>query len=267
MREVRHENFRIHADESRRDEFGQLAQSFNRMADKLNFLIEEDLRSKILLQETEYKFLCAQINPHFLYNTLDAMSWLAAAEGNQSVSDMAIALGRMMRWAISNKESLVPLQQEVNNVRDYLTIQRMRYGPDFSVEMQIDPAAGAVLIPKMTLQPLVENALIHGLELKEGEKRLLISASIAEENLTVCVVDNGVGMEEERVRTLLEQSQEEHGEYAGIGVGNVYRRIQMIYRERGSIQVDSRPNGGTKICLTMPVETGKEKADGPSHSS
>lgn len=262
MQEVENENFTALADDNRKDEYGQLARSFNSMAGRLKVLIEEDYKSKILLRETQFKFLRAQINPHFLYNTLDSISWLAAMEGNTQVSEMSVALGGIMRWAISHGDMLVPMADEVANVRNYLTIQKMRYGENLEVSIHMPAGTGQIPVPKMILQPLVENALVHGLELQDGLKRLRITAGVHFGTLFAAVRDNGVGMSGERILEIMRPGYASVSDsHHGVGIGNVNERINMVYGERGKLTIKSRPHKGTVVTVILPLEGG-EKSDG-----
>lgn len=265
MKEIKNENFDIKADESRKDEFGQLAKSFNSMAIRIKQLIEEDYKSKILIQEAEYKFLRAQINPHFLYNTLDSISWMAALDGNKDISSMSVALGRILRWSISNKENMVSLEEEIKNVEDYLTIQQMRYGETFHYRIEINKRERNKLVPKMIVQPLAEKALLHGLEEKDGEKILIISAEDCVDYLEIKITDNGVGMDREKARKILETNSEQSpSTYQGVGVYNVHKRIQMMYGENNGLHILSEPGKGTTVTIRIPNTTGREIKNGQS---
>lgn len=253
MLEVRNENFDVRAEVVHQDEMGELAGTFNMMTERISRLIEEDYKSKILLRETEFKFLRAQINPHFLYNTLDAISWKAAMGGNRDVSKMAVALGRILRWSISKSDNLVMLKEEIQNVEDYLSIQKMRYGDSLSYMIAVEDEELALTVPKMILQPLVENALVHGLESREGEKKLVIAAESDEKNLKIYIKDNGKGISQERIQEIADgkvQQQKQHG----VGLYNVHRRIQMNYGNEYGIRIFSELEKGTEIQITVPKE-------------
>ena len=265
MKEVRHENFDIHANEDREDELGSLAKSFNAMASRIKHLIKEDYQNKLLIQETEYKYLRAQINPHFLYNTLDSISWLAAMNGSKDVSRMAVALGRILRWSISNKRSLVMLCEDMEIIRDYLVIQRMRYGESLEYEINIGPEEREMLIPKMILQPLVENALVHGLESKDGAKLLRIEAVHHGNVLQICIEDNGLGISEDKLTEIYGNLQGDASEQQSIGLYNVDRRIKMLYGSEYGLRVKSKLNEGTQITVELPIDMVKEDGYDPGN--
>lgn len=261
MLEVRNENFDVRVEVAHQDEIGELSGTFNMMTERIKRLIEEDYKSKLLLRETEFKFLRAQINPHFLYNTLDAISWKAAMGGNKDVSKMAVALGRILRWSISKSENLVMLKEEMQNVEDYLSIQKMRYGDSLSCVIAVEEPELFMKVPKMILQPLVENALTHGLESREGEKKLILEAESDEKILTISITDNGKGMSPERIREIIEgkvQQQKQHG----VGLYNVHRRIQMNYGNEYGIRIFSELDRGTKIRIMIPREKQSDEHSG-----
>ena len=251
MMEVRNENFKVRSPVIHQDEMGELTETFNMMTGRIQQLIEEDYKSKLLLKETEFRFLRAQINPHFLYNTLDAISWKAAMGGDKEVSKMAVALGRILRWSISKTDAYVSLAEETSNVEDYLSIQKMRYGESLSYVIAVEEPESRMPVPKMILQPLVENALVHGLEEKEGEKRLLIAAKEEDGLLQISIQDNGVGMTQERIEEVLGGRLKQEKQH-GVGLYNVHQRIQMSYGESYGIEIKSRLGEGTKILIRLP---------------
>ncbi len=251
MLEVRNENFQVRAPVIHQDEMGELTETFNRMTGRIQQLIEEDYKNKLLLKETEFRFLRAQINPHFLYNTLDAISWKAAMGGDKEVSKMAVALGRILRWSISKTDAFVALAEETENVEDYLSIQKMRYGDSLSYVIAVGEAESRRLVPKMILQPLVENALVHGLEEKEGDRRLLIAAKEEKDLLQISIRDNGIGMSQERIEEVLGGQLKQEKQH-GVGLYNVHQRIQMSYGEAYGIEIQSRLGEGTEILIRLP---------------
>jgi two-component system sensor histidine kinase YesM len=151
------------------DDIGQLGNHFNQMVARLDKLIKEDYQNQVLLTESELKALQAQINPHFLYNTLETVNWIAKMNKVNDISEIVVALGEMMRFSIAKGEHLVLLKEDFKQVQNYLTIQKKRYRNKFDVSVQIDEEANDCLLPSFLIQPLVENALTHGLEMKQGK--------------------------------------------------------------------------------------------------
>lgn len=253
MLDVQQGNLDVRATVIYEDELGDLTRTFNDMTAEMERLIEEDYKSKLLIRETEYKFLRAQINPHFLYNTLDSISWMASMKGDKEVSKMSVALGRILRWAISNTENLVELEEEIRNVEDYLSIQQIRYGDSLSYTIAVEEEEMKRKVPKMILQPLVENALIHGLEMKNSDKRVIIAAEERGNHLELSVIDNGTGMSRERIDEVLSGKIKQEKQH-GVGVYNVHQRIQMHYGEAYGIQIISEPGKGTEVKMIFPLE-------------
>ena len=171
---------------------------------------------------------------------------------------MSVALGRILRWSISSTDNIVPLEEEMRIVKDYLSIQRVRYGDSLICRIEVEEPEQYLYVPKMILQPLVENALIHGLGEQDGERLLEIGAEMSEERLELTIRDNGVGMSEDKIVKVMS------GEYAqkknhGVGLFNVHKRIQLRYGEIYGVHIESRLGEGTCISIWLPVE--KEKQD------
>lgn len=255
MSEVRNENLDVVVIPEHKDEVGELSEAFNEMICRIKDLIEKDYRSRILLRESELKFLRAQINPHFLYNTLDSISWLAALNGSQEVSRMAVSLGRILRWSISNTDNIVLLKEETAVLEDYLAIQKYRYGEKLHFEIHIEEPELSMYVPKMILQPLAENALIHGLEELEGDKWLIVRAYTESGRLHILVEDNGIGMEGERIREIMAGTAKGTG--TGVGIINVHKRIQLHYGKEYGLSIESQPGKGTLIHILLPEEKGE----------
>ncbi len=263
MLEIRSGNFDVVAEVEHKDEVGELAETFNTMASQVKELIEKDYQSRLLVQETEYKFLRAQINPHLLYNTLDSISWMSAMGNGKEASQMSVALGRILRWSISNTKHVVRLQEEAGIVKDYLFIQRLRYGESLVCRFDWDEPELSFYVPKMILQPLVENALQHGLNEKDGEKRVIIGASTVktdqeEQILEIRVCDNGVGIAPERIEDIIHGrgSQEKNH---GVGMYNVHHRIQLRYGKEYGLYIESALGEGTCIYIRLPIR--REETD------
>lgn len=251
MGEVQKDNFEIRANIRTHDEVGELAESFNHMLIRINKMIEEEYKAKLLLQETEYKYLQAQINPHFLYNTLDSISWMASLSGNYQISKMSVALGKVLRWAISDQSKRVKLIEEIENVEEYLSIQKVRYGDELQYKINVCGNVSESAVIKMVLQPIVENALIHGLTEVDHIKLVVIKAWNENDQLIIEIRDNGVGITSERITEIMNGMAETH---IGVGLFNVHRRIKMAFGDEYGLFINSVVGEGTSVKIVMPIE-------------
>jgi two-component system sensor histidine kinase YesM len=254
MDKVKHEDFNVYADENRGDEFGELALDFNLMVRKIKKLIEEDYNKRLILQEAEYKYLRAQINPHFIYNTLDSINWMAMQSGQRQISKVSVALGRLLRRSISSKQDAITVGDEIESIVDYVTIQKMRYGDRLNFEISVDEKYRDCIIPRSTLQPIVENALVHGIEKSASQGLIRVTALEQDDKLVLCVEDNGVGMTQARINQAMTGDIDETTDsHTGVGIKNVYKRIQLLFGESYGIHIESRLGEGTKIFLYLPM--------------
>jgi two-component system, sensor histidine kinase YesM len=261
MKKVEQEDFSVKAEIYSKDELGELTNVFNKMIEKIRYLIEEVYKQQIVKKEAEFKLLQAQINPHFLYNTLDSINWIAKVNGVEDISKMVVALGQLMRVSIAKGKSSVTLEEDLDYINNYFIIQRMRYRDKFKVTTEIDEVTKKCIVPKMLLQPIVENALVHGIEKKMGKGSILIRAGIESGNLLIDVIDDGLGMNEEKCKEILKiedldiniSKDEIH---TGIGVSNVNRRIKMLFGQEFGISIQSEPGKGTRVQICLPKEFG-----------
>lgn len=241
------------------DEIGMIGTEYNKMAENIETLIEKVYKMELAQKQAELEFLQMQINPHFLYNALDTISWKALGEGNLEVSEMSIALAELLRATIK-KESFIPLKEEMTTVRDYLYIQEQRFGDKISVAYQVEDNVEKYQVPNFILQPLIENAIIHGLETKLEKGRLLIQIQKEEDRLYFLVADDGVGMSVEEIETLYAQC-EENDTSKSIGIKNVYRRLILCYGEESKLYIKSKKNKGTEIRFSIPLKKGNRETD------
>ncbi len=245
-------DFAVSSNYESKDEIGILSKQFNKMVNRVQQLIDEVYKEQLLKQKTELKFLRMQINPHFLYNTLESINWLARIKGVPEVGKMVKALGDLMRASISG-DDLVSIDEEIKNINNYLMIQRLRYGEKINTEINIEPHISSFIIPKLTLQPIVENAIVHGIEGKEGNGNIIITANKIGDKVVICVNDDGVGMESTVAEQILEQDfEKEKGDATHIGLKNVDRRIKMYYGKEYGLKILSAPGEGTTIQMLFP---------------
>ena len=243
---------------SSRTERGQLSDSFNHMIAKTADLMDERLRIEEQNRKSEWKALQAQIQPHFLYNTLDSIIWMSHAGRNEEVVEMTSALAQLLRSSIGDGSDTNTLEKELAHVRSYLTIQKMRYNEKLQYTIDMDPQTGDCLLPKLVLQPLVENAIYHGIKLKQGGGTVRIESLLEEDRLLITVEDDGVGMTQEQLETILEK-KEADGESSKLGVYNVNERLQLFFGPDAAMKYYSTPGRRTMVMLVLPIVREKEE--------
>ena len=229
-----------------------ISDSFGQMAWIVQSLMEKTRNEEALLRKTELKALQAQINPHFLYNTLDSIQWMCERGKNESAVRMVGALGKLFRISISRGHELIPIRDELKHVESYLIIQKYRYSDRFEYTFDVAESLGGYLCSKITLQPLVENAIYHGIEPLIDDGEIIISVKPDGDDILMTVSDNGVGMTAEQVEGLLKK---ERSDSSGIGIKNVSDRIKIYFGDNYGVKVESEPDVGTKITVRIPKVT------------
>jgi len=219
------------------------------MVYNINDLIDKVYTETMLKQEAELKSLRMQINPHFLYNTLDTINWLSREKGVPEVGAMAKSLGDMMYYTI-NGSDFTNVEDEIKNINNYLMIQRKRYEERIVFTVDIPEELYPYKLPKLILQPLIENAIIHGLENKMKGGLVSIWGRINNKMLMLSVSDNGIGMSQEKVKSILLKDSQE-----SIGVRNVNQRLQLYYGEQRGLEVQSIINVGTQVTISIPADS------------
>lgn len=242
---------------SSENEIGSLTKSFNVMTHRIQELMAQNIHEQEQKRKSELKALQSQINPHFLYNTLDSIIWMAEGKKNEEVVLMTASLARLLRQSISNEDELVSIGQEAEYARSYLTIQKMRYKDKLEFQIDISPAIFGVKIIKLVLQPIIENAIYHGLKYKDSKGFLIVRGYQEGEKAVLEVEDNGVGMDEETLSHIFEKHKVNYHSN-GVGVYNVQKRLKLYYGEEYGIVYKSKKNEGTRAVITIPMETGGE---------
>lgn len=240
---------------SSENEIGSLTESFNVMTHRIEELMAQNIHEQEQKRKSELKALQSQINPHFLYNTLDSIIWMAEGKKNEEVVLMTASLARLLRQSISNEDELVSVGQETEYARSYLTIQKMRYKDKLEFQIDISPAISGVKIIKLVLQPIIENAIYHGLKYKDSKGFLVVRGYQDGEKAVIEVEDNGVGMDEATLSHIFEKHKVNYHSN-GVGVYNVQKRLKLYYGEEYGIVYKSRKNEGTRAVITIPMETG-----------
>jgi len=262
LRQVSKGDFSVRLESDRQDEFGELNQEFNYTINRMETLLEEITQSRILNKEMEFKALQAQINPHFLYNALDTVNWMARKQGQDDICEMISAVSNLLRISISNKEAMFTIEKELRYVQDYLYIQQTRYRNRFEADFQIQDDIMHQRLPKLTLQPLVENAIVHSVEVSQKKTTLEVKGYRTGEEVIIEVTDTGVGMDERTLEKLLKPSKEKtviNTAHTGLGIYAVHQRLQYLYGERYGLTVTSRLKEGTKIVIRIPFQADEEE--------
>jgi two-component system sensor histidine kinase YesM len=229
-------------------EFRILIKKFNQMNEKIQELIKENYESTLREKEAEIMALNLQLNPHFLYNTLNIMNWMAIDRDEPDISRMIVSLSTMLQYTVNNKQEIVRLRDDLEWLRSYTHIMENRFAGVFRVEYEMDGLPGDCKVPKLFLQPIVENAIIHGFEAMEQGGVIRISGEVEGDMLSFTVSDNGQGMPEEQAQALL------HTDAKGIGVKNIAQRIALIYGSQSRLGIHSVIGEGTVVTVSIPLE-------------
>lgn len=256
MEQVERGNFDVHVKVGTNDEIGRLGGTFNMMIARIRDLMEQNERVHEAKRRAELQALQAQINPHFLYNTLDSVIWAAESKRHEEVVTMVSSLAKLLRLSIGNGAEIVTIGEEIEQLRNYLVIQKIRYCDKLDYLVAVDEELYRSRIPRTLLQPLVENSIYHGIKEKKGGGTVEIVGRRTSDGLLIQVIDDGVGMEEAMVRSLLSGSSAAAGvesEGAGVGVRNVHERIQLYFGKAFGLSFRSAPGQGTTVEVRLPL--------------
>ena len=230
-------------------EVEELSDSFGHMVHRIQHLMATVREEEVNLRKTELKALQAQINPHFLYNTLDSIAWMCEQGRNADAVNMVHALARLFRISISKGHELIPIRKELEHAESYLQIQKYRYKNQFTYDFKVDESCLDCLCNKITLQPILENAIAHGLDLMVEPGHIEVEVCRDGKDILFRVRDDGVGMDEEQVRHILHS---EPGDRTGIGIKNVNDRLRIYFGEGYGLRSESEPDEGTCVEIRMP---------------
>ena len=234
-----------------KNEIGSLTKSFDVMTHRIHELMEQNVHEQEEKRKRELKALQSQINPHFLYNTLDSIIWMAEGKKNEEVVLMTASLARLLRQSISNEDEVVPIANEVEYARGYLTIQKMRYKDKLEFQIEVDSSILYIPLIKLVLQPIIENAIYHGLKYKESKGLLIVKGFMKDGNAVLQVIDDGVGMDEETLAHIYDKHKVNYHSN-GVGVYNVQKRLKLYYGEDYGITYTSELGKGTTATITIP---------------
>lgn len=232
-------------------EFNEFADAFRYMLEQLDIYYRDNYQKKILLKNSELQALKAQMDPHFLFNVLDTIAWKAQMRDEEEIYQMIISLGELLRANTLSKENdFVMLKEELNYVRFYIYLQQMRFEDKFTASIQADAALNDFKIPCFSIQPLVENAIIHGIEPKAGTGKLVINIISSDDKLEISVSDNGVGFE--RIPDISKIESASGGGHTHIGLKNLDKRLELLYGKESRLNIGSTPNVYTTISFVIP---------------
>ncbi len=233
-------------------DFVNLGNGFNYMMGKINELVEQVKLEQQQMDQIKFNALQAQIQPHFLYNTLECIHWQASADGYENISDFVKVLAQYYRLCLSKGKDVIPLEQEIDHVRNYLYIQNIRYDNIIEYSIEVDEDCKSILIPKITLQPLIENSIYHGIKIREGRTgRIILKASKKEDDVYIEVSDNGTGMKESQIEKM-NCSISEYDKDFGYGIRNVNKRIELMFGKEFGLHYQQNSWGGVTVIVHLP---------------
>jgi sensor histidine kinase YesM len=243
------------------DEISILCRAFNGMIDNIQSLMADNIKSlekDRLVKELELKMLQSQINPHFLFNTLNSIAKLAYIEGATRTSELTVSVSRLLRYNLQKLNQAVPLREEVEHVTEYINIQKARFRDRIAFVMDIDERALESMIPCLTLQPILENAFVHGIEQMEEGAVLSLTIRYSDGSVDIDIRDNGAGMNRETVTQILESYREDsprfggRGQSTGLGTHNVFKRLHLFFEGEQRIEIESTEGNGTAVLFKLP---------------
>jgi two-component system sensor histidine kinase YesM len=239
------------------DDFYYLSQTYNSMTRKISQLFEEILVEQKKARESELRALQSQINPHFLYNTLDTMKWMAMDYGADDIQEMLGSLSSFFRLSLSDGKEIIPLYQEIEHAGHYLKVQQIRYSDIMDYDIHIEDQVRDIPCMKLIIQPLVENAIYHGIKPKGAPGTISIDTSRREEMVVITVADTGVGMSREKLEEI-RRNMESVVPNEHYGIFNIAERLRIYYDGKASITIDSGRGEGTKVSISFPASGGRE---------
>ena len=243
----------VRASEHGCGEIKGLAVGFNDMAENTNQLMNRLLQEEKEKRITERKLLQSQINPHFLYNTLDSIIWMIQSKRYEGAGKMVSLLAKFFRISLSQGNDIIPLQKELEHAVSYLSIQNIRFGDKFTFHVEFDETLGDCLCPKLIIQPLLENAVYHGMEGMYEDGEIVIKIYAVDELVRIDVIDNGEGMTEEQVAKMMQGNVVSSKRGSGIGVKNVNDRVRLYFGDTYGVTILSALDEGTTARITFPA--------------
>lgn len=259
IKKVEEENIHQEVIVDREDELGYLSKCFNKMSKEIDNLLNRVYKEELTRREAELKALQAQINPHFLFNTLESINWMAQLNNVPEIRDMVTSLGALIEASIGKGSPMVPLSKELKYIDSYLLIMKNRYGERLSYESDIDTSLLGQEVPKLILQPLIENAIYHGIDKMRKKGTIKLTIRREDETIYIEIMDNGKGMLPEEVEDLNQKFKEDRDDYIlgdnrkSIGLANVNGRVKLFFGKDYGLQIESEYETYTKMKLYLPI--------------
>jgi two-component system sensor histidine kinase YesM len=245
--------FGVSVDDTGNDEFTELNQCFNDMTIEIEQLIQDIKKQEKQKRELEIRALQAQINPHFIANTLNTVSYIASLKKEKNIVDLVNSILSLLNGCMKNDDSLISVEDEISFLKSYITTQEYRLFGNFSVKFEIDEDVMCCRIPRFLLQPVLENAIIHGIEPSGENGMIVVKGHIGDGRLTFSITDNGVGIDQDQIDSLLKSKNNDRGKLSGIGIANVSERIALLYGPEYGLQINSIVGVYTTVSICLPV--------------
>lgn len=246
-------NFSVEVSVKYMDEIGILRKEFNKMVENTNHLIHKLFMEEKLKQQAQIKALQMQINPHFFYNTLDTIHWLAQMHHAKDISEVSEAFGKLMRFSLKDN-GIISFEEELESVENYMKIQFYRYGENLKLDIRVQEEILYEFVPRHIMLPMIENAVEHGVANKLGEKKIIVRGIIQNSIIILDIFDNGQGMDEHTVEKLFQSKEMElDGKHMSIGIRNVHQRLKLMYGENAGVSIRSKIGIGTVVTISVPI--------------
>lgn len=236
------------------DEIQHLGKTIRSMVEQMRKLMDDVVREQEEKRKNELDALQSQINPHFLYNTLDSIIWMIESERYEEAVDMVTALANLFRISLSQGKNIITIKEEFQHARNYSSIQKVRFKNKFQVDFILDEKLEKYLTIKLIIQPLLENAIYYGVEAMDGEGEILVRGYEKNDEIYIDIIDNGIGMPSEQVEHLLTDGNYERKRGSGIGLRNVDQRIKLYFGQDYGLRIQSEPDVGTKVTIHLPMK-------------
>ena len=241
------------------DEIGRLGASYNMLGQHIKQLKEQLIQDETRKKEADIRALQAQINPHFLYNTLSSIHWMALMRDEKQIADMVGALSDFLQFSLNKGNDYCPVHQEIAHIRNYIQVQQIRYPDKFDIDIVVDTGVQDKFMLKLLLQPLLENAMIHGIQKKADKGTIAVYLELKGNRMNFLVIDDGVGMTDDQLASLRGSIYHTDSKFAGLsgyGLRNVNERLRLHYGPDSCLHIESRPNSGTRISFSIPILEG-----------